>query len=224
MFLQFLGHAAFLVRNQGTEVLIDPFLEGNPQALSTFKDYSPAYIALTHAHSDHYGDSEKIAKSAQATLIGSFEIATHFAQRGLKSFPMNIGGSSTFPFGKLTYTPAWHSNSFPDGSYAGMPAGIVIEDEKTRLYHAGDTALFSDMALIARKGITVACLPIGDTLTMGPEDALEAVKILKPKLVIPIHYNTFPAIEQDAEAFKRAVESETESEVVMMQTGDSIEV
>ena len=133
---------------------------------------------------------------------------------------MNPGGATEFPFGKVNFTPAWHSNSFPDGTYGGMPMGVVIESDGKRLYHAGDTALFSDMALIGQKGLDLALLPIGSNFTMDPEDALQAVKLLKPKQVVPMHYNTFPPIEQDPEAFKKAVESETDAECVVLQAGE----
>lgn len=138
---------------------------------------------------------------------------------------MNIGGGFGFPFGRLAYTPAWHSNSLPDGTYAGMPSGVVLEGDGKRLYHAGDTALFSDMALIGQKGLDLALLPIGDNFTMGPADALEAVKLLKPKRVVPIHYNTFELIRQDAQAFADAVESQvpgTRCEV--LEPGQSLEL
>ncbi|MBS3965832.1 MAG: metal-dependent hydrolase [Truepera sp.] len=220
MKLTFLGHAGFVVDIGDQQVAIDPFLTGNPVATQRAEELSPAYILLTHAHGDHYGDTESIAKRTSATVIASFEVVSYLGQRGISGHAMNIGGSFTFPFGKVTYTPAWHSNSLPDGSYAGMPSGLVLAAEGKRLYHAGDTALFGDMALIGKKALAVALLPIGDNYTMGPEDALEAVRLLRPQVVIPIHYNTFELIRQDAQAFKAAVETQTDSRVVVLKPGE----
>ncbi|MBS3933225.1 MAG: metal-dependent hydrolase [Truepera sp.] len=219
MKLTFLGHSGLLL-DIGQQVAIDPFLTGNPVATQRAEELSPAYILLTHAHGDHYGDTESIAKRTGATVVASFEVVSYLGRQGISGHAMNIGGSFTFPFGKVTYTPAWHSNSLPDGSYAGMPSGVVLEAEGKRLYHAGDTALFGDMALIGKKALDVALLPIGDNYTMGPEDALEAVRLLRPKVVIPIHYNTFELIRQDAQAFKAAVEAQTDSRVVVLKPGE----
>jgi L-ascorbate metabolism protein UlaG (beta-lactamase superfamily) len=219
MKLTFLGHSGLLL-DIGQQVAIDPFLTGNPVATKRAEELSPAYILLTHAHGDHYGDTEGLAKRTGATVVASFEVVSYLGRRGISGHAMNIGGSFTFPFGKVTYTPAWHSNSLPDGSYAGMPSGVVLEAEGKRLYHAGDTALFGDMALIGKKALDVALLPIGDNYTMGPEDALEAVRLLRPKVVIPIHYNTFELIRQDAQAFKAAVEAQTDSRVVVLAPGE----
>ena len=137
---------------------------------------------------------------------------------------MNIGGSYDFPFGRVQFTPAWHSSSFPDGTYGGMPMGVLIESEGKRIYHAGDTALFSDMTLIGQNGLDLALLPIGSNFTMGPKDALEAVKLLKPKRVVPIHYNTFPPIKQDPEAFKAAVERHTDTECIILNAGEVLPI
>lgn len=219
MKLTFLGHSGLLL-DIGQQVAIDPFLTGNPVATKRAEELLPAYILLTHAHGDHYGDTESIAKRTGATVVASFEVVSYLGRQGISGHAMNIGGSFTFPFGKVTYTPAWHSNSLPDGSYAGMPSGVVLEAEGKRLYHAGDTALFGDMALIGKKALDVALLPIGDNYTMGPEDALEAVRLLRPKVVIPIHYNTFELIRQDAQAFKAAVEAQTDSQVVALKPGE----
>lgn len=220
MELTFLGHSGVVIALGGTQVVIDPFLTGNPLATKQAADLSPSYIVLTHAHGDHYGDTESIAARTGATVVGSFELVSYVGKKGIAGHAMNIGGRYTFPFGTVTYTPAWHSNSLPDGTYAGMPSGVVLEAEGKRLYHAGDTALFGDMALIGKRALDLALLPIGDNFTMGPEDALEAVKLLRPKIVIPIHYNTFEVIRQDAQAFKVAVENETDSRVVVLNPGE----
>ncbi len=153
--------------------------------------------------------------------MGSAELATYAAKKGLKSHGMNVGGSHSFPQGKVRYTPAWHSNSFPDGSYAGMPMGVVFEADGVSVYHAGDTALFSDMARIGDLGIDLALLPIGDNYTMGPEDAVEATLLLRPQVVVPIHYATFPVLVQDASGFKASVESRAGVSCLVMQPGDS---
>lgn len=222
MIFHFLGQSGFFVQTGEYEFLIDPFLTGNDKATDKPGDFLPAYIILTHAHGDHYGDTEAIATRSGATVVASYEVVTYLGKKGLKGQPLNIGGEVTLPFGTVKQTPAWHSNSLPDGSYAGMPAGILLGLEDKRVYHAGDTGLFSDMAMIGRGGLDLAILPIGDLLTMGPKDALEAVKLLKPKQVIPVHYNTFPMIEQDAEAFKAQVESETDAEVVILNPGERL--
>ncbi len=222
MTFHFLGQSGFFVQTGDYEFLIDPFLTGNDTAADKPGDFSPAYIILTHAHGDHYGDTEAIATRSGATVVASYEVVTYLGKKDVKGQPLNIGGEVTLPFGTVKQTPAWHSNSLPDGSYAGMPAGILLGLEGKRIYHAGDTGLFSDMAMIGRGGLDLAILPIGDLLTMGPKDALEAVKLLKPKQVIPVHYNTFPMIEQDAEAFKARVENETDAEVVILNPGERL--
>ena len=222
MIFQFLGQSGFFVQTGEHELLIDPFLTGNDKAVQQPEDFSPSYIILTHAHGDHYGDTESIAKRSGAVVVSSFEVVTYLGKKDIKGQPLNIGGRVTLPFGTVKQTPAWHSNSLPDGTYAGMPAGVILELEGKRIYHAGDTGLFSDMTLIGQGGLDLAILPIGDLLTMGPEDALEAVKLLKPKQVIPVHYNTFPMIEQDAAAFKAAVENETDAEVVVLKPGERL--
>ncbi len=224
MKITFLGQSGFYIETEGHSILIDPFLTGNELAVNSSDEFSPSHIVLTHAHPDHYGDTEEIAKRSGATVVSSFEVVNYLGEKGIQGHPMNVGGSHEFPFGKVTYTPAWHSNSLPDGTYAGMPSGIILEMEGKRVYHAGDTALFSDMKLITRGGVDLAMLPIGDNFTMGPDDALEAVKITQPKEVIPIHYNTFEVIQQDAEAFKSSVESQTDSRCTVLSPGESTDL
>lgn len=224
MRLRFHGHAAVSLEPQGHLVLIDPFLSGNPLSDTDPDELEPSHILLTHAHADHVGDTERIAKRSGATVVSSFEIANHFAGKGVAAHGMNPGGSFAFPFGRVTFTPAWHSSSFDDGTYGGMPMGVVVEAGGKRIYHAGDTALFGDMRLIGRKGLDLAFLPIGDNFTMGPEDALEAVRLLEPKRVVPIHYGTFEAIEQDPESFKERVERETGAECVVLKPGEGLEL
>lgn len=227
MKLTFLGHSGFRFETAHADILADPFLSGNPVAVTAAASLNPDFIILTHAHSDHTGDAPQIAKRTGATIVSAVEICAHYEKQGLEVDGMNVGGPVAFPFGKLTFTQAWHSSSFPDGSYGGLAMGFVLEADGQRIYHAGDTALFSDMKLIGSAGpgaaaLDLALLPIGSRFTMDPVAALEAVKLLKPKRVVPIHYNTFPAIEQDAAAFKAAVERETDSECVLLEPGQAL--
>jgi len=224
MKLRFLGHSGFQITDGGHEVVIDPFMSQNPATSVEASEVAPSHILLSHAHGDHYGDTPAIAERTGATVVAAVEIANYVSQRGMQGHGMNIGGGFAFPFGQVRFTPAWHSSSFPDGTYGGMPTGIVLEMGGKRIYHAGDTALFSDMRLIGRKGLDLAMLPIGDFFTMGPDDALEAVKLLAPKAVIPIHYGTFDPIRQDGGAFKARVESETDARCLVLEPGDDTEL
>ncbi len=220
MKVRYLGHSAVQIVAGGTEFVFDPFISGNPRAGVTLAELDPDYLLITHAHGDHWGDTPELAKRSGAVVIATAEIAKYAERLGLESHAMNIGGSMKFGFGRVTLTPAWHSSSFPDGSYGGMPTGILLEVEGKRVLHAGDTALFSDMSLIGREPIDLAFLPIGDNFTMGPAAAVEAVKLLKPKVVVPVHYDTFPLIAQDAQAFKLAVEEATSSSCVVLAPGE----
>ncbi len=220
MKLRYLGHSGLALALDGREVLVDPFITGNPRAGADLAELAPDLIVITHAHGDHWGDTPVLAERSGATVVGTAEVAAYAAGLGLAEHAMNIGGSFDFGFVRVTATPAWHSSSFPDGTYGGMPTGVVLDVAGKRVYHAGDTALFSDMALVARGGLDVAFLPIGDNFTMGPADALEAVRLLKPTVVVPIHYDTFPVIAQDAAAFKAAVEESTGSSCVVLAPGE----
>lgn len=224
MRLTYLGHSAVRLQHDGHEVLIDPFLSGNPRAGANPDDLHPDAIVLTHAHGDHVGDTEAIARRTGATVISSHEIAEHFEARGLTTHGMNPGGPTAFPFGRIRFTPAWHSSSFDleDGKYGGMPMGVVVEMGGTTVYHAGDTALFSDMKLIARHGLDIALLPIGGNYTMDPDDALEAVRFLEAETVVPIHYDTFSLIAQDAHAFAERVEADGSSRCVVLEPGETL--
>lgn len=198
----YLGHSAVTLSDGHTTVLIDPFLRNNPLAPSGVAEtLHPNLVLVTHAHNDHFGDTvEFCGRGAQ--LVSSGEIVGYAYRQGVRKIEgMNIGGRLNFPGGWLRWTPAWHSSSFADGTYGGMPMGVVVELGGKRIYHAGDTALFSDMSLLARHNLDLALLPMGDHYTMGPDDALEALELLRPKRVLPIHYNTFPAIAQDGQAF-----------------------
>lgn len=222
--LRYLGHSAVQLKTAGCEILIDPFISENPLAAVGTGDLKPDYIVVTHAHGDHWGDTEELASEHEALVISCAEIAVYAGERGLKSHPMNTGGSHAFEFGSVRFTPAFHSSSFDSGRYGGMPMGVVIDLGGVTLYHAGDTALFSDMRLIGRHGLDVALLPIGDNFTMGPDDAIEAVKLLEPRLVIPIHFNTFARIKQDGLQFVERVMAETSARAVCLAPGDIIDL
>ncbi len=223
--LTYYGHATWGLETKGTTILIDPFFTGNPQSSVTAGDVQADFIVLTHAHGDHYGDTVEIARRTGATLISNAEIVNYCQKQGVaKAHPLHIGGGNAFPFGRVKLTVAHHGSSFPDGTYGGNPAGVVLEIEGKRLYNAGDTALFSDMTLIGQAGLDVALLPIGDNFTMGPEDAAAAAKLLHARTVIPMHYNTWPVIAQDPETFKRRVEGSTESKVVVLKPGGTFTV
>src|SRR5690606_932403 len=173
------------------------------------------FILVTHGHEDHVADVEAIAKRTGALLIGVYEICQWFQKRGVtNTLGMNLGGSTKQPFGRLKLTLAHHSSTMPDGSPGGNPAGLLLWLEGATVYFAGDTALFSDMERIGQAGLDLAVLPIGDLFTMGPEDSIEAIKLLKPKRVLPTHYNTWPPIAQDAEAWAEAVRRETSAEPI----------
>jgi len=223
--LTYYGHATWGLETKGTTILFDPFFTGNPLTPVTAADVGANVIILTHAHGDHYGDTVAIAKRTGATVISNFEIVNYCQKQGVaNAHPLHLGGGHTFPFGRVKLTIAFHGSSFPDGTYGGNPAGVVLEFEGKRLYNAGDTALFSDMSLIGQAGLDVALLPIGDNFTMGPDDATAAAKLLRARTVIPEHYNTWPLIVQDPEAFKRKVEASTESKVVILKSGGTFAV
>lgn len=187
-------------------MIIDPFLTGNPVALEKAEDLHPAFILLSHGHGDHVGDTIAIARRTGATVICNYEIAEWLGKQGVLAHGMQHGGAFRFPFGRVKLTVAFHGSMLPDGSNGGNPCGLhLFLNDGRRIYDAADTALFSDMRLIGEEGIDLACLPIGDNYTMGPEDALRAVKLLQPRRVMPIHYNTFDIIHQDAEAWAETV-------------------
>ncbi len=223
--LTYHGHATWSLETKGTTILFDPFFTGNPQTTRAAGDVPANVIILTHAHGDHYGDTVAIAKRTGATLISNFEIVAYCQKQGVaNAHALHLGGGYNFPFGRVKLTVAHHGSSFPDGTYGGNPAGVVLEVEGKRLYNAGDTAVFSDMSLIGEGGLDVALLPIGDNFTMGPEDATIAAKLLRARTIIPQHYNTWPVIAQDPEAFKRRVEDSTSSKVVVLKPGGTFTV
>ncbi|MCD8508673.1 MAG: metal-dependent hydrolase [Bacillus sp. (in: Bacteria)] len=229
MRVSFHGHSVVRIETKGKTILIDPFITGNGKCDLNVGDLKVDVILLTHGHNDHVGDTVQLAKDNDAPVVAPFELATYLGWKGVKVHPMHIGGSHSFEFGSVKFTQAFHGSSYTEEDeqkivYTGMPAGILFKGEDKVLYHAGDTALFSDMKLIGEmNNIDLAFLPIGDNFTMGPEDAVVAANWIKAKKVVPIHYNTFPVIEQDGVAFAKEVTTLV-TEGVHMNPGDSLEI
>ncbi|MGD8812951.1 MAG: metal-dependent hydrolase [Anaerolineales bacterium] len=219
------GHAAMGLELSGKQILVDPFLTDNPAAAVKADDLEADFILVSHGHGDHVGDTLTIAKRCGATVISNYEIASWFESQGVQVHPQHLGGGFMHPFGYLKLTLALHGSALPDGSYGGNPCGFLLTTlEETRIYLACDTGLFGDMRLIGEEGINVAVLPIGDNFTMGPEDALRAVKLIDPEHVIPIHYNTWDLIAQDPEAWAERVRDETQVLPHVLQPGESFTI
>lgn len=222
---KWLGHSGILLDIDGHDVLIDPFLTGNPLAGANPADLNPEVILMTHAHGDHVGDSVDIAKRSGATVVCNFEMGNWYGKQGVENvFQGNPGGSFHTDWMSAKWTIAFHSSSFPDGTYGGQPNGFVIRGGGKTLYHAGDTCLFGDMALIGEVGLDVAFIPIGDVFTMGIEDSVKAIKLLKPKYVVPLHYNTFPPIQQNVTEWAEMVNRETSAQPVVVDPGGEFTV
>ncbi len=206
-------------------VVIDPFFRDNPTSSTKGDDVETDFILVSHGHGDHVGDVEPLAKRTGALVIANNEIAGWFGKKGLKTHGQHIGGGYQHPFGYLKLTQAVHGSQLPDGSNGGNPAGLLITtNEGQRIYMACDTGLFGDMKLIGAEGIDLAVLPIGDNYTMGPDDALKAVKLIEPRHVVPVHFNTWDVIKQDEKAWAKRVEKETQAEVHVMKPGESITI
>ena len=219
------SHACFLIETDGGKLLIDPFITDNPLSPINADAVDADYILVSHGHGDHLGDTINIAKRTGAMVISNFEIQTWLLGQGIENVhPQHIGGGFDYPWGRVKLTHALHGSALPDGSYGGNPCGFLFYVQGKKLYHACDTGLFYDMKLIGEEGIDLAILPIGDNFTMGPEDALRAVKLIEPAHVIPIHYNTFDVIKQDPHAWANRVKEETSAKVTVMNPGDHIEL
>jgi L-ascorbate metabolism protein UlaG (beta-lactamase superfamily) len=225
--ITWLGHSCFLVEAEGKRLLVDPFLTGNDAAPVKAEDVEADFILLTHGHFDHVSDAPSIAKRTGATVLCNFEVSEWVKKQGVKDdkvVAMNPGGGVKQPFGRAKMTVAQHSSSMPDGSYGGVAGGFVIETGGKRIYFAGDTALFLDMKLIGVGGLDLAVLPIGDRFTMGPEDSIEAIKLLNPKQAAPCHYNTWPEIAQDASAWAGAVNRSTAATPLVLSPGKAVAI
>ncbi|MBB4661758.1 metal-dependent hydrolase [Conexibacter arvalis] len=221
MELRFLGHAAISLREGDTTVLVDPFLSGNPRAAVSADELDATAILLSHGHGDHLGDAVAIAQRTGATVVAIVELANEIGGQGVDVRDPNLGGTIAFDWGSVKLVPAWHTGVSPSGT-AHTPAGLVIELGGKTIYHLGDTCLFSDLALVGRnREIDVALVPIGGHYTMDRHDAVEAVKLVGAKTVIPVHYDTFPPIETDVQAFKADAEAASSSQVVVLAPGES---
>lgn len=220
------GHSAFeLTTSAGTKLLFDPWLDGNPLAdIGTEQVTKADYILVSHGHGDHFGDVIKLAKKTNATVLATYELVAFCQSKGVKNGQgMSIGGGFRFPFGYAKLTPALHGPAVEGPDAAGIavtPNGWWVDFGDARVYHAGDTALTMDMQLLQDR-VDVAMLPIGDNFTMGPEDAARAVEMIKPRVVIPMHFNTFDVIRQDPEHFRKLVGAA--AEVVVLKPGETYE-
>ncbi|UII55168.1 metal-dependent hydrolase [Cytobacillus spongiae] len=206
------GHAVVKIEHRDYTILIDPFISGNSLTDLQVDSVKPDVIIITHGHDDHIGDTVELAKKNNSLVIANYELATYLSWQGLNTHAMHIGGSYSFDFGRVKLTQAFHGTGYETENkeliYLGMPAGVLVMIDDKTIYHAGDTGLFSDMKLIGeRHPIDIAFLPIGDNFTMGPEDAAYAANLLNAKIVVPIHYNTFPPIKQDPYQFIELLES-----------------
>lgn len=219
MKIEYLGHACFMLEDEDVKILIDPFLTGNQLAAKTAQEVDPDYIFVTHGHGDHLGDTYAIAKRTGATVYAVVEFADGpMAEQGIKTAKGNLGGKQKTPFGSIKFFPAAHGSGVP----GALACGYVFEIGGKKVYHAGDTALISEMSFLADEKIDVALLPIGDFFTMGPEDAVKAARMIAPKCVVPMHYDTFPVIKQNPEEYKKAVEDMGICEVKVLKPGETM--
>ncbi len=226
MKIKYHGHACVSIEfDEGTKLIIDPFITDNPLSELDAQTIEADYILITHGHNDHVGDTEIIAENNDAVIISIVELCDYFENKGYRVHGLNIGGGYNFPFGRVKMTRAYHSSGYVDENgdtiYMGEPGGFLIQSEGKLIYHAGDTALFSDMRMYAEEGrIDIAFLPIGDNYTMGPKDAIKACHYLQPRKMVPIHYNTFDLIKQDPHKLSEKIPKllkvmEVEEEIVL---------
>jgi L-ascorbate metabolism protein UlaG (beta-lactamase superfamily) len=221
MEIRFLGHACFELSDGDATILIDPFLSGNPKAAIAAEDAAATTILLTHGHGDHIGDTVAIAKRTGAPVVAIVEIANELGEEGVDVRDPNLGGTVKFDWGWVKLVPAWHTSMTPKGT-VNTPAGLLISFADTIVYHLGDTSLFSDLQLVGKRTpIDAALMCIGGHYTMDRTDAVDAAELVGARTVIPCHYDTFPPIETDAQAFKSDVESATGSSVVVLEPGES---
>lgn len=220
--ITFFGHAALCIETSGLHILVDPYLDENPLSLVKADTVQADFIIVTHGHDDHLGDTVAIARRTGALVITNPEISHWLQDQGIKAHAQHLGGGHRHPFGYLKFTLAFHSSTLPDGSNGGVPMGLLLTThDNHKIYIAGDTALFGDMRLIGEEGVDLAILPIGDNYTMGPQDALRAVKLLNPRQVIPVHFNTWDIIAQDGAAWCQQVQKETGVQAQLLNPGQS---
>ncbi|MCC6492936.1 MAG: metal-dependent hydrolase [Pirellulales bacterium] len=225
--ITWLGHSCFTLESAGVRILVDPYLNDSPTSPVKADAVEADYILLTHGHFDHVADAPRIAQRTGATVVSNYEVSQWVKRQGVSENriePMNPGGGIRLPFGRVKFTIAHHSSSMPDGSYGGVAGGYVVELDGKRIYFAGDTALFLDMKLIGLGGLDLAVLPIGDRFTMGPDDAVEAIKLLNARQAAPCHYNTWPPIAQDAAKWAEAVTRSTAAKPVVVDPGGAFVV
>jgi L-ascorbate metabolism protein UlaG (beta-lactamase superfamily) len=220
--IEYLGHSAFIIKNESYSVIIDPFLTGNPNASLSADKVTVNDILVTHGHGDHLGDAVEISKKTGAKITAVFEIANYCSKKGANAQGINLGGKIKFSWGWALWLPASHTSSFPDGSYAGCPASILLEMNGIKIYHAGDTGLHMDLKMVGEiYKPDVSILPIGGHFTMGIDEAVIAAKWLNSKTIIPMHYDTFEPIQVNANEFKEKVESQTNSKCVIFSVGSN---
>lgn len=227
MRLTYFGHSAFLLEIGDVRLVFDPWLATNPHGAVDPAKVRCDYVLCSHAHSDHMADALPLARAHGATIVAPYELAEYFAAQGAKTIDLMPGGGIDLPWGRIKMTPAWHSSALEldhgENRSMGVAAGYVISAQGRTVYHAGDTALFGDMALIGRNAPDLAMIPIGDFYTMGPADAVEALNLLRPKLAVPIHFNSNAKIRQDPQAFAAAA-ARAGHTVRVLATGDTIDI